>query len=341
MIVRLVLGIVGAIAAVLLAVAFTIVWSLTTSLLNDSFGIPTTAAVLLALLAPALLFVFSSAARPRIDGRKAGRAVLGYAVFAVVEAAALTMVIIEGVHTQPWLWVPTTIVVIGVVGSVLAILLGRRLRSTEDSPGAESDDKPLVAWTAPPPARRVLVILIPVVFVVVTGVMGALFVSSGLPFHGSRETREIVELVLTCLSAGFIAAFFVSCISWIPRSLRVQATLPPGSGRRKIASAVWRNTPEILMPLQLEYARRYATVAKAYYTWMLVSFGLIYLGIECTQIATVLGGSSVFGSYGPYIFGVLYLLVIVADVAFILRCQRFLRANGAPTPMPDLAAVPA
>lgn len=330
MILRVALAVLGAVAGLVAAVLLTVLWGFTTRLLSDN-GTLAIVAVVWVLLTPVILFAMIS----NLPKPSAPRFSLwGYTAYSLLQVAAIIVVMVFGFQTQPWSWIPTTIVLVGIAGSALAVVLGRLLRSPR-VPAATNGSGELVLrpWSPAPPARRraalvLLVVVFLLAYLLVTREWAAT-IRSTAPLHPAAFAASGT---LVGLSLAFLAAFFVCIFVSFPLALRVSNALPPGLARRRILRVVWRNSPEALDDTELEYARRYAADARTALPWLMFQCALVFFGVECEQLGEQLLPHQVFGWWLPIVFGILYLAVLVVAEVLHHRVHTFLKVNGQPAP---------
>ena len=350
LIIRVVLATVGALAAGLLAVIWSLLWLLPTGSDSDSSVVPIIGALTVAFVAPVILFVLVSSWPIESPGQRHPALLISSRAMGGLEVAALAIVIVTGPETRPWAWVPISAIAMGVGFTAIALVLGRLLRSEGAGvPTDASGELVLDPWT--PPARsRVPIFAVVVAAALVFVCVLALLVFRPWEPHGSRSDVDSYATfgTLFALSIGFIVTSIVVAFRSIPLMSRIQKTMPRDvPTRRRIARAVMRGAVDQLGPVELEISRRYAAELTSALPWSLLQFGLVFTGILCQQIAEVFEPFALFGPWFAIGLGVIYLAALGFMVECIRRARRFVRINGEPTatdvagPDPDLKPITA
>ncbi|MCU1596667.1 MAG: hypothetical protein JWQ47_406 [Glaciihabitans sp.] len=333
--VLLVLGVVG--AAILLVVVI-VISMFTTSDGPGWAGELVTGGCFVLIITPPILFGILSFESSE-DRRYIRRWTWGSAL---LQLLAIAGVIIGGISSSPPLWFLIWAIALGVAFELIAILLGRVLRSTAVSPVASV----LTEWI-PLPQRnnRVFVWLVATVGVVVFGVA----VLDVPPWNWAFPVRVFIS---ACLIFGCAIGTLVCAIRMIPVAIKLRNSIGGNyAHRRFIARAVLGSKPVQLDALQLELARRYAAVVVAFQPWQLVTFGFLFveilsLFVELQNLFAVvpsLGLPIAFGRESPgpeiAIVAVIGGIVCVATLAVqFVRVRRFLALNGQPSNTPLAAA---
>jgi hypothetical protein len=334
-VIRLVLLVVSTMAACVLAVAWLLVWGLTTRLLSSPLSVAVVFAGLFLFLVPVLVFGISSNWQRGAIVERSRVLAWTYAVSGVLEAGCIAVVIVAGFHTQPWLWVPTSAVIAGAVFFAVAMLLGRALRPLPVPPLVSADGQPILeAWT--PPSQRRVPLWSPIVF----GALALGAVVTWLAFrpwqdHGHGDAiRTLPAFTVTYgMAIILIGASIVYGIRSIAFMSYQRRALPPGTpARRTIARAVTRTATTTLTPTELELARRFAQATAITLPWGLLQLGLLYTGIILEQLGQVFQPYWPFGPWLIIVFVLSFGVVLVAIGVRLRRVRRFLMVNGDPTP---------
>jgi hypothetical protein len=296
-------------------------------------------AILLLFLAPVVLFGISSnwTFQPsREGGRYLSRWNWGTCAIEIV--CALTVVVF-GVASQPWIWLPISSVAMGAAFTAIAVLLGRALRSVPIGPAVETSSEIVLGpWS---PARTKRGLRGPLI------VIGACFVATGvavLALHpwsapGSGHFVRAYASFATAgaLPFGFFVGTFVCAIWSIPLASRMRKVVPRSfTSTKRIGRAVARGDATELSEAELEVARRFAAESVLAQPWVFAQYSLLFLGVIGEQVS-YLFFPIVF--FGPWLIGLLVLIYIPLLVLIALRtrrARRFLEANGEPTPSPEL-----
>jgi MFS family permease len=338
LIARTVLLVLGALGAAILLVVVIVISMFTTGEGPDWASELVTGGCFVLIFTPPILFGVLSFESSE-DRRYSRRWIRGSALLQLLATAG---VVIGGIISSPPLWFPIWAIALGVAFELIAILLGRLFRTTAVSPGASV----LTEWIPlPRPNNRVFVWIVAAVGVVVLG----LAVLDIPPWNWGLRGRVFFS---ACLIFGCAIGILVCAMRIIPMANELRNSIGGNHAlRRIIARAVISSKAVELDALQLELARRYATVLVAFQPWQLATFGFLFveflsLFVEFQSLFAIvpsLGLPITFGHDSP---GIAFaaMAVIVGIVCFatlavqFARVRRFLALNGQPGDVPLPAA---
>ena len=326
---RLTLAILGALGSVAIALVFGLIWLFTTSV-NDWGTLVILIAVILALVTPVVLSTMW-ANWSHAGSNEGGRGLFWWTLGSIaIEVVCIGAIVVMGFVSQPWLWVPLTLVILAVGFTAIAILLGRVLRS----PAPLATDLILDAWR-PPKRGNWFWWIVAGIFLII----GGLALSGLQPWtetagHGDELRAYVLVLSLPCIT---------SAIACIVRYLVVMWGGGLGQGRsyalrQRMSRAVFHGRTTDLSPAELEFARRTAFVYAVAFPWQLGYICLFYVGLLSEQLPSIPGHLNF--AFSIFLAAALVVMVVVF-VRYIVLARRFLRVNGEPSPQPGPALVPA
>jgi hypothetical protein len=343
---RTILLVFGSLGATLLGVVWSVIWLVTTGIEPwPSAGVMV--AIILLFLTPVILFALLGnwTFEPSREGsRYLARA---YAITGTVAVVSAATVIVYGVVTRPWTWVPVSSVIMGVAFFAIAVVLGRALRSATPPAlpppaGQAPGGIQLESWTPGPPPRTRLAIIVTGGVVVLVGALALLGLHPWAPFGDASFRRHYAfSSSIEVLSFGLIAAAIVALVFSIPVLNRPAKTIRRYFPlRKRVARAIAKGDSTALDPVALEAARRYAADSSVAGAWGVVVYSLLGLGISAQQLSLGLEPYSPFGPWVALAIFVLYVVVVIMWAVRWRRAVRFLRVNGEPTPQPAPELVP-
>jgi MFS family permease len=348
LIIRVVLATVGTLAAALLAGIWSLLWLLPTGSDSESNGVLIVAALLTSFVAPVILFVLISSWPIESVGQRHPALRASSWGMGGLEVVALAIVIVTGYLTQPWGWLPISAILMGAGFTAVAVVLGRVLRTERAGvPVDASGELVLGPWTPPGRTRvRMFALVVLAVFLLATLLAAVAF----QPWHHVNSARPAATVaaigIFSSFAIGCFVASLVCAIRYFPLAMRLSSALPAGyAARRHIARAVSRGRVDALSRGELELGRRFAVDSVVALPWMLLQFGLLYLGLISIELGQSFEPFWPLVLLAPIVLIAAFIALFVFVMLRIRRLRRFLATNGEPTatgtPSPVPAPVPA
>lgn len=252
----------------------------------------------------------------------------------IVGLLADVTVVVLGVETHPPIWAPSSVVLLALVVSVLALTVARRLRSSPVGLG----DVRLGPWLPLPPRMTPRYVWIVVASAVVVFGFAVLFQWPwGYSTHGSPPLS--LTHFLLAVSFALLASGVVVWVKAIPLIDRTTALVGRSLALRWTLRSSLRDTGAPVAPHEVELIRRYAAVVTLLSPLEALVGPMFVAAFVCEQVGIALDGDPLF--WIPA--GSLVVALIIAETFWwrrLLCARRFLQAHGEPGIIGDVPAGP-